>query len=289
PRFDAYRAASHQIQQIFKRYTERVEPLSLDEAFLDVSDEVVAARRFAGSAQLLAAEILAAISEELSLGASAGVSYNKFLAKLASDRNKPKGLCVIRPGEAVELLSELPVRKFHGIGRATEQRMQKLGIHSGADLRRFSEHALVKHFGKAGRYYYNLVRGIDNRQVNASRERKSIGAERTFHRDIADSSAALEQLDSVLQKVASKLDEKNLLARTLTIKVRYADFTTITRSATTSEGFCNAADMHRALPGLLAKTELGERAVRLLGVSVSGLAPAAQQCQRDAGFQLDLW
>ncbi|MGB5325487.1 MAG: DNA polymerase IV [Pseudomonadales bacterium] len=285
PRFDAYRAASQMLRAIFRRYTDLVEPLSLDEAFLDVSDIICSDARFEGSATRLAEEIRAAIAAELSLTASAGVSYNKFLAKLASDRNKPDGLCVIRPGEAVALLAQLPVRKFHGIGRATEARMRAMGIHTGADLMAYGEHSLVRRFGKAGRYYYNLVRGIDNRPVNNSRIRKSIGAERTFAVDITEREAAWRELDQVLEKVAAQLGERQLRARTLTLKVRYNDFSTVTRSITPARSLAASVDLREALPVLVAKTDIGRRAVRLLGLSVSDL----QNGDGIAREQLDLW
>lgn len=275
PRFDAYRDASRLIQAIFQRYTDKVEPLSLDEAYLDVTDRARTEQRFAGSAQRIANEIRQVIFDELNLTASAGVSYNKFLAKLASDRNKPNGICVIKPGEAEALLALLPVRKFHGVGQATERKMNKLGIATGQDLKKWPQHELVDAFGKQGLYYFNIVRGIDHRSVNNNRERKSIGAERTFQNDLQNTHEMLAALELICDTLIERMKAKNAYAKTLTLKLRYANFEVVTRSISPSGGLSDKQSITRLLPALLTKTEAGERAVRLLGLSVAHL-------QRDA-------
>lgn len=273
PRFNAYRDASHLIQAIFRRYTDKVEPLSLDEAYLDVTDRARTDQRFGGSAQRIANEIRQAIFDELNLTASAGVSYNKFLAKLASDRNKPNGICVIKPGEAEVLLARLPVRKFHGVGQATERKMNKLGITTGQDLKNWPQHALVDAFGKQGLYYFNIVRGIDHRPVNNNRERKSIGAERTFQNDLQNTHEMLAALELICETLIERMKAKNTFAKTLTLKLRYANFEVVTRSISPHGGLSDKQSITRLLPGLLTKTEAGDRSVRLLGLSVAHLQP----------------
>ena len=267
PRFNAYRDVSQQLHDIFSEFTHLIEPLSLDEAYLDVS----ACQSQKGSATLIAKEIIGKINQELNLSASAGVSYNKFLAKIASDMDKPGGLYVIKPEQAQTFILGLPVRKFFGVGKVTEKKMRQLGIHTGADLHKWAEPALLKKFGKSGSYYFRIARGIDDRPVRNQRQRKSIGKEITFGSDIVE----LEEINGHLQelslRVMNLLQQKNQTARTLTLKVKYSDFTQITRSISFTDAITHATDITQALSELLTKTELGHRPCRLLGLSVSNL------------------
>jgi DNA polymerase-4 len=266
PRFEVYREVSNQIRAIFWRYASEVEPLSLDEAYLDVSQT----EAYNGSATLIAEAIKRDILQETQLTASAGVSYNKFLAKMASDMDKPNGLYVIRPEQGEAFVANLPVGKFHGIGPATEQKMHDHGIYTGADLKQHSSTQLSEWFGKSGSYYFNIARGIDERPIRSSRQRKSLGKETTFADDVLsfpELSAKLIELGTI---VLDKLHDQNLNARTITIKVKYADFDQVTRSHSINAPV-NIADLHSAVPDLLLKTEAGRRPVRLVGISLSGL------------------
>ncbi len=269
PRFAAYREVSRQIQAIFRDYTPLVEPLSLDEAYLDVTET----EGFHGSATLIARDIKRRIREETGLIASAGVSYNKFLAKQASDLDKPDGLHLITPEQGADFVATLPVGRFHGVGKATERRMLALGIGTGADLRRWSLPELQQAFGKRAPFYYDIVRGIDNRAVQPRRVRKSIGAENTFAADLQQRGEMLAELQTLAGKVASMLESKQLQAGTLTLKVKYADFRQITRSRSARTGYRTAGDMLPVLDALLDETEADRRPVRLLGVTVSALEP----------------
>jgi len=272
PRIDIYREVSTEIQSIFKRYTDLVEPLSLDEAYLDVTE----CTEFQGSATLIARSIKKTIKEETELTASAGVSYNKFLAKIASDMDKPDGCYLITPEQGEKFVELLEVRKFHGVGKATEAKMKSLGINTGADLKQWSENALIKKFGKAGRHYFQISRGIDHRPVRNDRIRKSIGSETTFQEDISDVEVMLNKLDYLSEKVFLKLNEKGFSAKTVTLKVKYDNFDLITRCVTSENSIKGADEMMAILGELLQKTEAGARKVRLLGVSVSKLDPIHQ-------------
>jgi DNA polymerase-4 len=267
PRFEAYREASIAIQGIFKQYTALVEPLSLDEAFLDVTGSELCS----GSATLIARDIKQKIYQETGLTASAGISYNKFLAKIASDMDKPDGLFVVLPSAAKDLLESLAIRKFHGIGKATEAKMQALGINCGRDLKQWSKSRLQKHFGRMGVYYYGIVRGEDERPVHNNRLRKSIGAETTFSDDLIDTHEMLERLHKLAEKVVSIMQAKKMAAKTITLKVKFDNFEQVTRSHSEVLGFQNLDNLLGRLPQLLEKTDAGERKVRLLGVSVSNL------------------
>jgi DNA polymerase-4 len=278
PRIDTYRAVSIKIQAIFKRYTNLVEPLSLDEAFLDVTE----CSEFQGSATLIARSIKRTIKEETELTASAGISYNKFLAKIASDMDKPDGLYLITPEQGKKFVEQLEVRKFHGVGKATEAKMKALGIRTGADLRQWQENALVEEFGKAGRYYFQIARGIDHRPVRNNRIRKSIGSETTFQKDLSDIDVMLSNLRGLSKKVFMKLLEKELSARTVTLKVKYNNFEVVTRSITRENTVKNADDMMSVLGELIHKTEAGVRKVRLLGVSVSKLEAVCEASTEQA-------
>ncbi|KAB7628189.1 DNA polymerase IV [Alkalilimnicola sp. S0819] len=269
PRFEAYRAESRRIQAIFRRYTPLVEPLSLDEAYLDVSE----CRACRGSATLIAQRIKAEIRERTGLTASAGVSYNKFLAKLASDMDKPDGLYLIRPGEGEAFMAELPVGRFHGVGQATEARMHALGIKTGADLREWTPEALQAAFGSRGAFFHAIARGEDPRPVRPVRVRKSIGSETTFSRDLADPEQMLAALRPLAEEVLATLAAKKLCAQTLTLKVKYHDFRQITRAHTGVRPLAGVEQVMDLLQRLLARTDADRVPVRLLGVTVSGLQP----------------
>ena len=267
PRFETYRAVSREIREIFQQYTDRIEPLSLDEAYLDVTYS----DRADGSATLMAEAIRAEIFRQTALTASAGVSNNKFLAKTASDFNKPDGITVVLPGQAEAFVAQLEIGRFHGIGPVTEKKMQAQGIFNGADLRQRSLEELRTLFGKSAGYFYNIARGRDDRPVESDRERKSIGAETTFAVDMSDVPAMLEVLNNLAESVVGHLQRQELCATTVTVKVKYSDFQQITRSYTDGRGFDAAADLQACFPWLLSRTEAASRSVRLLGVSVSGL------------------
>lgn len=267
PRFEAYRKVSQQIREIFHEHTDLVEPLSLDEAYLDVTEN----KQQIASATWVAREILQQIRERTGLSASAGVSYNKFLAKLASDIDKPAGLTVVTPEQAETFIGKLPVRRFHGVGRVTEKKLLARGIASGADLRRCALEELERLFGNSGQYFYDIARGIDTRPVVPNRVRKSIGKETTLAEDCAGVDQMLTILGGLADKVAALLQGKETSGLTLTLKVKYADFQTVTRSFTGSEPFERAEQMLARATELLKETEAGARAVRLLGLTVSQL------------------
>ena len=281
PRFAAYRAVSRQIRDIFQQYTDLVEPLSLDEAFLDVTENKLAIQ----SATWVAQQIRQQISAVTGLTASAGVSYNKFLAKIASDVDKPDGLTVVTPEQAEAFIAALPIRRFHGVGRVTEKRMQNRGILTGADLRQRSLEELNKQFGKAGSYYFNISHGIDLRPVVPNRVRKSIGKETTLREDSADPGQLLTVLGDLTQQVAALLAAKQTSGMTLTLKVKYADFQSVTRSVTQDVPVDGAEQLLGLAEELLGKTDAGDRPVRLLGVTVSGLT---SEVPLDEALQLEL-
>ncbi len=269
PRMHRYRQVSEQIMAVFRHYTDLVEPLSLDEAYLDVTEN----RLQQSSATRLAQQICRRIHDETGLTASAGVSFNKFLAKIASDLRKPNGISVIDPEAAASFLKTLPIGSFHGVGSATERKMHALGIRRGADLLHWSLPRLLEHFGKHGLFFYQIVRGIDEREVQPHRVRKSIGAETTLRTDTRDRQQIAAIIERLVQRVADSLQNKDLVGRTITLKVRYHDFTTITRSTTIHHGANDAAGIMREIDPLLQRTEVGSRAVRLLGISLAHLAP----------------
>src|SRR3954469_22601674 len=226
PRFDVYRAVSQQIRAIFFNYTDLVEPLSLDEAYLDVTED----RHGLGSARAIAEDIRRRIREETGLTASAGVSYCKFIAKLASDHRKPDGLCVITPEKGPDFVASLPVSRFHGVGPVTARKMERLGISTGADLRDWSIAALQARFGSSGGSYYRICRGIDDREVKADRPYKSVSAERTFDEDLSDPDRLAAELDRIAGYAWDRIERAEVAGRTVTLKVKYGDFTLITRS-----------------------------------------------------------
>jgi len=280
PRFEAYREVSNQIRTIFWKYASEVEPLSLDEAYLDVTYTA----EYDGSATLIAKAIKKDILNETQLVASAGVSYNKFLAKIASDMDKPDGLYVIKPEQGESFVASLPIGKFHGIGPATEARMNKSGIKTGQDLRQWTQKQLTEKFGKTGNYYFNIARAIDHRPVRSKRIRKSLGKETTFAEDIKSTSELLVVLENLADQVIESLNKQKLEARILTLKVKYANFKQVTRAHTTEE-ILNVNSIKKLLPVLLAKTEAGKMPVRLVGLSLSGFDKKTVAKKQD---QLDL-
>ena len=267
PRFDVYKDVSNQIREIFFEYTDLVEPLSLDEAYLDVTEN----HKNNPSATLIARDIKKKIKVNTGLTASAGVAANKFLAKIASDLDKPDGLSVITPKKAQDFIEKLEIGKFYGVGRATKSKMESLGIKTGADLKNWNEVDLVKHFGKSGHHYYRIARGIDLREVKPDRIRKSIGKERTFSEDISDLEWIRDFLDQLAEKIARSMKKLNAAGKTITLKVRYENFETVTRSHTLNYYTDQAEDLARISKRLLEETDAGVREVRLLGISVSSL------------------
>ncbi|CAL1238950.1 DNA polymerase IV [Candidatus Methylocalor cossyra] len=282
PRFEVYRAISLEMRAIFLEFTELVEPVSLDEAYLDVS-----ARSLSFDSALgIAREIKRRIRETTGLTASAGVSYNKFLAKIASDRNKPDGLCLILPEQGRNLVADLPIRAFHGIGRATEAKLRALGIERGRDLQRWPLARLIRQFGKAGEHYHRIAHGIDERPVLPNRSRKSWGAETTFPTDLSDKAEMIASLARLAEEVLRRLARQGLEARGLTIKVKYDNFQQVTRTRTLDHPFRDLREVLPHLAELLDRTAAGTRKVRLLGVSFSSLERPSPAGQLDL-FTLD--
>jgi len=273
PRFDAYKVISREIREIFARYTPIIEPLSLDEAYLDVTENL----KGIPSATRIAEEIRTRIRAETELTASAGVSYNKFLAKLASDYRKPDGLFVITPQMGPAFVETLPVRKFHGVGPATARKMTGLGIATGLDLRAQSQAFLQQHFGKAGSYYYWAARGIDERPVRADRIRKSVGAENTFPADLFAYEAARDALREIVDKVWAYCDGSGMRGRTVTLKVKFANFRVITRSRTCQTPISTRIELEQLGDALLEPLFPVARGIRLLGVSLSTFGEAPKR------------
>jgi DNA polymerase-4 len=267
PRFDVYREISQQIRTIFAEYTPLIEPLSLDEAYLDVTENL----KGVTSATQIAEEIRAKIREQTALTASAGVSYNKFLAKLASDYRKPDGLFVITPRMGPAFVESLPVGKFHGIGPATTAKMNRLAIHTGLDLRSQSLAFLQEQFGKAGSYYYWIARGVDHRPVQPNRIRKSIGAENTFSNDLTAFEEMKQSLVPIIDKVWQYCEGTGVRGRTVTLKVKFADFQQVTRSRSFATPMDSKAALEHASVELLTPLLPVSKGVRLLGITLSAL------------------
>ncbi len=267
PRMDVYRQVSAQIRAIFQHYTDLIEPLSLDEAFLDLT----MSDRQPNSATWIAREILNRIHRETALTASAGVSYNKFLAKVASDCHKPAGLTVITPDQASAFIGQLPIRRFFGVGKVTEKKMHRLGITCGADLLSYAEPELVRLFGKQGRFFYRIARGIDERPVVAHRQRKSIGNETTLSEDIRNRDQMLTILAALAEKIEGRMAHYQTSAYTITLKIKFSDFQQVTLSFTNEQPLHTADDMMAIATSLLHDSAAGERAVRLLGLTLSNL------------------
>ncbi|MFM5953528.1 MAG: DNA polymerase IV [Novosphingobium sp.] len=267
PRFAVYTAISRQVRAIFLDYTPHVEPLSLDEAFLDVTEDI----RGIGSATRIAELIRARIKAETGLTASAGVSYNKFLAKLASDQNKPDGLCVIRPGEGAQFVAVLPVRRFFGIGPRGAEKMAALGIESGADLKARDIAFLRAHFGSQADYLYRAARGIDLRRVKANRPRKSLGAERTLDKDISSGSVLREVLEKIITITWERIDKAGAKGRTVTLKLKHADFTGLTRARSLARPVASQGEFSAIGHALLDEVLPLAQPVRLVGLTLSAL------------------
>ena len=284
-RFDVYRQVSQQIRAIFQDYATEVEPLALDEAYLDVTDD----RKGIGSATRIAELIRARIRDETGgLTASAGVSYNKFLAKLASDQNKPDGICVIRPGEGARFVAALPVRRFHGVGPRGAEKMARLGIETGADLAAKDIAFLRANFGSLADYLYRAVRGIDLRRVRANRPRKSLGAERTFDRDLSSGPVLREALDNIADIVWERIERAEARGRTVTLKLKHADFTSLTRAKSLTRPVADKREFAALGHALLAEVLPLPQPVRLMGLTLSGMdgEKAAEDSADDAQLSL---
>lgn len=266
PRFERYQEISNQIRAIFLEYTDLVEPLSLDEAYLDVTEN----KKGNPSATLIAREIREKIKIKTGLNASAGISINKFVAKIASDVNKPNGQKTVNPEEVDEFLEKLEIRKFYGVGKVTAEKMYQLGIFKGIDLKQKSEVFLTEHFGKSGLYYYNAVRGIHLSEVKPDRIRKSLGAERTFDQNISSEIFMLERLENIAEEIERRLKKSKVAGKTVTLKIKYSDFTQHTRSKTIPYFISSKELILDISKALLLQDKMSE-SVRLLGISLSNL------------------
>ena len=265
--FDRYTEISGNIMEIFRDYTDIIEPLSIDEAFLDVTSD----KKKIGSATVIAKSIREEIKARTGLTASAGVSVNKFLAKIASDINKPDGLFVIKPGDAEKFIEELPVGKFYGIGKVTAEKMHRLGIHKGSDLKNWEMADLVRNFGKAGVFFYNIVRGIDERPVEPDQERKSVGTELTYEKDLTTQFEIVAELYKVEKELMERLEHAGTTGRTVTLKVKFSDFRQVTRSRTLQNYIHDFYTLHHEVTRIRKELDLEGVRIRLLGVSVSNL------------------
>ncbi|RKS99296.1 DNA polymerase IV [Flavobacterium sp. 123] len=266
PRFERYREISAKIQKIFHEYTDLVEPLSLDEAYLDVTNN----KKGNPSATLLAQEIRLRIFNEVGLTASAGISVNKFVAKIASDFNKPNGQKTVNPDEVISFLEELPIRKFYGVGKVTTEKMYQLGIFTGLELKSKSVEFLEKHFGKSGNFYYNVVRGIHNGEVKSERTAKSVAAEHTFESNLTSEIFMIEQLEKIANTLERRLKKHSIAGKTITLKIKYSDFSQQTRSKTLPYFISDKGLILESVKELLYQERMKD-SVRLLGISLSNL------------------
>lgn len=278
-RFDVYKSVSRQVMDIFQEYTDLVEPLSLDEAFLDVTENKMGFKSGMFVAQKIREQILATTQ----LTASAGISFNKFLAKTASDLNKPNGQAVILPQDALAFIDQLPVGKFFGVGKKTGEKLEAIGIHTGADLRNLEQAELIRRFGKMGNHFYKIVRGEDNRPVKPDRIRKSIGAERTYESDLTLPAEMEEKLASIAEKVDKVLKRTGSAGRTVTLKIKYFDFEQTTRSRTMPRYVSELSEVLQLARELLYQPDFPSKPVRLLGISLSNL-----NTETTSGEQLQL-
>ncbi|WP_114792582.1 DNA polymerase IV [Niabella yanshanensis] len=265
PRFDAYKAVSSHIREIFHRYTDIIEPLSLDEAYLDVTSD----KQNIGSALDIAKLIKQAIKSELELTASAGISINKFVAKIASDMNKPDGLTFIGPSRVEQFMEGLAVEKFYGVGKVTATRMKAMGLHTGADLKKLSETEMIQYFGKPGKFYYQIVRGIDNREVQPQRETKSVSVEDTYQEDLTTRETMAPELSILTERLAKRLQRSGLKGKTVTVKFKFHDFTLITRSLSANSFINETEDIQQAVITILNNAPIEGKRIRLLGVGLS--------------------
>lgn len=285
PRFDVYKAVSAQIHEILHRYTDQVEPLSLDEAYLDVTQD----KQGIGFAMDIAGLIKQAIRKELQLTASAGVSINKFVAKIASDMEKPDGLTFIGPSKIEAFMEALPVEKFFGVGKVTAAKMKAMGLHTGADLKKMSEAELVVHFGKPGRFYYQVVRGVDTREVEPHRETKSVSVEDTYQEDLTGKAAMLPELKALTETLAARIQSFGLKGRTITIKFKFHDFTIMTRSHSLGVLVNDRQEIFKVVELILDKAPVDEKRIRLLGVGISNFEMLHKEHPSSAGNQLRLF
>lgn len=276
PRFERYKEISKKIRSIFFEYTDLVEPLSLDEAYLDVTIN----KKGNPSATLLATEIRQRILEETGLNASAGISINKFIAKVASDINKPNGQKTVNPEEVIPFLEALEIRKFYGVGKVTAEKMYQLGIFTGIDLKTKPIEFLEKKFGKSGSYYYNVVRGIHTSEVKPHRIPKSVGAERTFNENLSSEIFMLERLEHIAQELERRLKKATIAGKTITLKIKYSDFTLNTRSKTIPYFIADKTLILETARELLYQEEL-QNSVRLLGISLSNLNTDSKAIKKD--------
>ena len=282
PRFDVYRAVSQQIRAIFADYTDLIEPLSLDEAYLDVTED----RKGLGSAKAIAEDIRARIKSETGLTASAGVSYCKFIAKLASDQNKPDGLCVIPPGKGPAFVATLPVKRFHGVGPVTAAKMERLGISTGADLARWPIEQLEAHFGSSGRWYWRIARGIDEREVKPDRPYKSVSAERTFDVDYVEADDLRRELSRVAGYAWQRIERAEVKGRTVTLKVKFGDFSQITRSRSFPGSITDFATFESAGQALLDAMLPVPKGIRLLGLGLHSIIEEDESAPRQLGLEI---
>jgi len=266
-RFERYNEISENVFEIFREYTDLVEPLSIDEAFLDVTTD----KKNISSATLIARAIKCEIKRRTGLTASAGISYNKFLAKIASDIKKPDGLFLISPEDSEKFISELPVDKFFGIGKVTAEKMHKLGIHTGSDLRQWELLSLIRNFGKAGKFFFDISRGIDNREVETDSERKSVGTELTYEKDLTTQFEIIAELYKVEKELMERLSRAGTSGRTITLKIKFSDFRQITRSRTIQNYIRDFKTLHREVTSIRKSLILENVRIRLLGVTVSNL------------------
>lgn len=285
PRFDAYKNVSKHIREIFHRYTDIIEPLSLDEAYLDVTND----KQGIGYAMDIAKLIKQAIKQELDLTASAGVSINKFVAKIASDMDKPDGLTFIGPSRVEAFMEKLAVAKFHGVGKVTAAKMKMMGIFTGVDLKKLSEAELIRHFGKVGSFYYQIVRGIDDRPVQPRRETKSVSVEDTYQEDLTDKNVMLPELERLSQRLAERLQLSNLKGRTVTVKFKFHDFSIMTRSCSVTVFVDSRENIISIVKTILDNANLAERKIRLLGVGMSNFELADEKKAQQSDVQLKLF
>ena len=286
PRFERYKEISDIIREVFHEYTDLVEPLSLDEAFLDVTSN----KKGISSATLIAKSIRAAIFERTGLTASAGISVNKFLAKIGSDYNKPDGITLIGPEKVIEFLEQLKIEEFFGVGKVTAEKMNKNGIYTGKDLKQWSEEALRVLFGKSGGYYYGIVRGHDNRAVNPSRIRKSLGAENTFSYDLIELVDMKMKLEPIGHEVIKRIKKSNVSGKTLTLKIKFKDFTQITRSKTLNTAIVSFDQLMDTTYELLEQVKWNDfpEGIRLLGITCSNFENENEENQPLQDMQLTL-
>jgi len=278
--FERYIEISHMVLDIFRNYTDLIEPLSIDEAFLDVTLD----KMRLGSATVIADKIRSEIKVKTGLTASAGISFNKFLAKIASDINKPNGIFVIKPEDAQRFIDNLPVEKFYGIGKVTALKMHKLGIHKGYDLRQWDMDSLVRNFGKAGEFFYDIARGIDDRPVEPDQERKSVGTEITYDKDLTTRFEIVAELYKLEKELMERLEHAETTGRTVTVKIKFSDFRQITRSRTLHNYIHDFDTLHREVTAIRKSLELEGERIRLMGVTVSNLIT-----EDNAGRQLHLF